>query len=231
MRTTEAHPNPTSILLFYRSYSGLTQTEVAKDIGLSTQDISRFERGSRTMTLGKVIRIAQFIGIHIHDLITNNYTALLPQLTPRPVIDPQIQTHRRNCQLKKLDVGNAGESFVAARERALLKGTPFENGVNENYANDPNNGFDAFSFKVTGEPKIIEVKSTVGECDEPFYLSANELSVAKSCLEKGICYELHRVFRLVSETEAEEVVYSAHELLCEFDPEISQYLMKRRVAS
>ena len=229
-RTKENHPNPRSILLFYRYYYGKSQAVLAEELGLTTKDVSRFERGTSNMRVEKVRRIARYLRISVDDLMNNNYTALLPTLPPAPVRDPSIQKRRRQCALRKLDNGDLGEHLVADLERQKLAGTPYANGVNEAFADDPHNGFDIASFTPEGVPKFIEVKTTAGPLEEDFYLTANELSFLESCLKSGLLYELHRVYDLQDEQNAAVKIYSAQEIMDQFSYEIYSYRVWRNIA-
>lgn len=232
-RTKNEHPNPTSLHLYLRTYAGLTQAQLAADMGSSMNaiDISRIERGSPKMTLGKIITIARYWNISVDDLVRNNYAPVLPKLSPTPFRNPAVQERRRRRQLKKLDIGDAGEAFVAMRERQKLRGTPYEHGVNEAFADDPNAGFDVSSFTRRGEQTFIEVKTTSGDLDEPFFLTASERYFLLHCAEHGLHYELHRVYHMSSATKADIKIYSAQELLDFFDFEVCSYQVRRRTAA
>ena len=227
-RTKGEHPNPSNILLFLRTHAGKTQAQMAKEMGLNLIDISRFERGSPKMTIGKVVVIAHHLGISVDDLVRDNYAAVLPRLSVVPIRDPSVQKRRRNCQLRKIDIGDAGEAFIATRERLKLEGTVYQRGVNEAYADNPCFGFDIFSFTRPGEPLFIEVKATVGALDEPFFLSSCEKDFLHHCLQNNIRYELHRVYNMSDPDNAEVRIYTAQELIEEFDFEVSCYEVHRR---
>ncbi|HEY8420965.1 MAG TPA: DUF3883 domain-containing protein [Thermoclostridium sp.] len=98
---------------------------------------------------------------------------------------------------KQNDIGFKGEEWVFNQERKKLKGTAFENGINPNYSNDPEAGFDILSFSKNGENLFIEVKTTTGNAEDNFFLSSSEIEKAKECLNNGLKYELHYLaFRL-----------------------------------
>ena len=229
-RTKEEHPNPTSLHLYMRTYVGKTQARLAAEMGdgMNANDISRIERGSPKMTIGKISAIARYWNISVDDLVRNNYAHVLPMLSPTPARNPMLPERRRRCQLKKLDIGDAGEAFVAARERKKLKGTPFEHGVNEAFADDPHAGFDVSSFSRRGDQLFIEVKTTVGDLDEPFILTASEHGFLRHCVKTGIRYELHRVYHMTGSKKADIRIYSAQELLELFEFEVCSYQVQRR---
>lgn len=51
-------------------------------------------------------------------------------------------------------------------------------------------GFDILSFDDEGNPKYIEVKTTKGQVDKPFYISGSELERSK---KEGDNYYLYRL--------------------------------------
>ena len=226
-RTRERHPNPGNLALYLRTRAGLSQAHVARRIQLSPIDLSRFERGNQGILTGKAVRIARFYGLSLDDLVHDNYAAVLPKLPPIPARDPAVKARFRRRQLQHLDIGDAGEAFVAALEREKLRGTPYENGVNEAYADDPNAGFDLMSFTPDGIPRYLEVKTTTGDENEPFYMSEGEFSFMMYCLENGLRYELHRVYRINDPKRAGVRIYTAQELMKTFDFLGHSYLVRR----
>ena len=52
-------------------------------------------------------------------------------------------------------------------------------------------GFDIQSFTPAGEPKFIEVKTTTGPAETPFYMSSNEVAFAKAKQEQFYLYRLY----------------------------------------
>lgn len=90
---------------------------------------------------------------------------------------------------KKL--GMAGEKLVALIERDKLKGlTLFEEAEKVKKVLD-GEGYDILSFDEKGNEIYIEVKTTTGNSDEPFYLSANEKAFCEEHVDKYIVYRLH----------------------------------------
>lgn len=52
-------------------------------------------------------------------------------------------------------------------------------------------GYDIYSFTESGIPKFIEVKTTRGAADTPFYMTSNEVNFSR---EHRGHYHLYRVF-------------------------------------
>lgn len=80
-------------------------------------------------------------------------------------------------------VGNTGEALVEKWEKAELirNGRPDLSQKVEIVATTKGDGlgYDVLSFTPSGEEKYIEVKTTTGDAETPFYLSATELSFSK----------------------------------------------------
>ncbi len=95
-------------------------------------------------------------------------------------------------QLEKTrqDIGEKGEQYVYEREkRRLLKSNSrLVNDVSREPAKDPKNGYDILSFTDSGEKIYIEVKSTKGNVNEPFYMTANEREKANQVNKNGGIY-------------------------------------------
>lgn len=96
-------------------------------------------------------------------------------------------------------IGDLGEKYVYEREVKKLiaaKREDLAECVNADIAKDHNNGYDILSYTETGEELHIEVKSTPGTLDIPFYISKNEWDRAMEFKEQGKLYELHRVYNV-----------------------------------
>ena len=100
------------------------------------------------------------------------------------------ETAERNKQL-----GSDGEDMVVAEEKKTLD----EKGLVElarrvrNIARSEGDGagYDVLSFMPSGEEKYIEVKTTKGGIDTPFYVTPNELAFSAS---HNDTYYLHRLY-------------------------------------
>lgn len=95
-------------------------------------------------------------------------------------------------QAVHIEVGRKGEAWVAAREREKLSGTQYADAV-ELCSNAQCSSFDIKSRTLDGNILYIEVKTTEGLPELPFYMSADEYAFAEHCMVYGIPYELHRV--------------------------------------
>lgn len=57
----------------YRKLKGLTQEELAKNSGLSTMSIRRYESGERIAPQETLLKIAKALGVHLRDLADNSW--------------------------------------------------------------------------------------------------------------------------------------------------------------
>ena len=96
------------------------------------------------------------------------------------------------------DIGEKGEQYVYEQEKRRLQksNSTFVNDVSREPAKNPKNGYDILSFTESGEEIYIEVKSTKGNVNEPFYMTANEREKAKQVNKNGGIYQIHRVFNV-----------------------------------
>mgnify|MGYP003291970819 CR=1 FL=1 len=112
-------------------------------------------------------------------------------------------------------IGDLGEKYVYEREIKKLveaKREDLAECINADIAKDHTNGYDILSYTETGEEIYIEVKSTPGRLDVPFYISKNEWDKANECKEKGKLYELHRVYN-VGKDDIEVKIYRDIQLM------------------
>ena len=177
------------------------------------------------MRINKVLSVAAYYGVSIDDLAYDRYDNVLGSLLPRPSRDPAIKTRLKKQQQHRDKLGRDGEAYVAWLEREKLKGTAYENGVNESFADDLSAGFDIMSFSPDGKPLYIEVKTTGGKVSDPFFLSANEKAFMEFCFNNGHRYELHRVYHMGNTKKVGRVIYTAEEIMG-FHCEPCTYLVK-----
>jgi hypothetical protein len=100
----------------------------------------------------------------------------------------------RDAANRKL--GCAGEEFVERIERERLRKAGRDDLAKKvewvSKSQGDGLGYDIESFETDGTPIVIEVKTTKGPIQSPFFLSENERSVAA---ERGASYRLYRVFK------------------------------------
>ena len=216
-----------SLIRFVRLSKGMTQHDLARLCNLTANDISRMERGWCGMSVYKMHRVADQLGLTVHELVFNDFATALPKL-PRAVHNPRINQLRRHRYAQQITTGDQGEAYVVELERERLKDTPYAEAVNGSFADDPLSGFDIQSFTEEGTPVYIEVKSTVGEEDAPFYMSAAEEAFLLYCVDNKLTYRLYRVSHIFKRHTPMVSVYSAEDLLELFDFTLDTYIVSRK---
>ena len=224
-KKTTKHTNPQSLVRYIRIFLGLSQAKVAAACGLTPNDVCRIERGDHSIGIQKIMKLAAFLGISIQTLAKDDYGSAIQALGP-PRRDLSDKQNTTRISTNKARIGNTGETLVARWERQKLQGTVYAAGVNEGYADDPDAGFDILSFHKDGRPICIEVKATSGGQDEPFYMTRSEKEFMELCWQRGISYELHRVYNLQLKGSGKRVIYTAEELM-NFNYQIASYSVRR----
>ena len=130
-------------------------------------------------------------------------------------------------QAEHLEIGRKGEDWVASREREKLSDTPYANMV-ELSPNDQRSSFDIRSRTLDGNVLYIEVKTTEGLPELPFYMSTDEYAFAEHCMTYGIPYELHRVHFMNDDDLCGEMVYTAEDVVNLFDKTVASYILKQK---
>lgn len=130
-------------------------------------------------------------------------------------------------QAENIETGRLGEQWVAAREKDKLSGTNYADQVDVEYALRAS-PFDIKSRTVDGHPLYIEVKATEGDADQEFFMTLNEYSFAENCMLKGIPYELHRVHHARDTQKRGEAVYTAEELICQFNATPASFTLQKK---
>ena len=213
-----------------RSRLGLTQKQIAKATGLTEQDISRIENGADNPFIETFILLARYFNISINAFVHNDLKIALSSFTKPPQIlhnnSKRIKAKRDKCD----EIGHKGERWVYKEEYKKLRGTGHENGINPNFADNDEANFDLLSFDLNGRAIIIEVKTTTGDESDPFFISSNEINMAKQCIRNGKCYEIHRVHNINNPQKSGRVIITAEELFENFDfiPEIYKVVQKEK---
>lgn len=98
-------------------------------------------------------------------------------------------------------IGDIGERYAyECEKRRLAKvNSKYVEYVDATPAKDHENGYDILSYTEEGKPIYIEVKSTMGDLDTPFYITANEQKTAERIRKGGGIYQIHRVYNIGKE--------------------------------
>lgn len=103
----------------------------------------------------------------------------------------------RKVEIERKDLGLLGEKLVIEYERNVLLNKRLEKlaeRIIQVSARDGDGaGYDILSYTPSGEEKYIEVKTTKGLVNTPFYMSANEVQFSQLNSQN---YYLYRVFEL-----------------------------------
>ena len=124
----------------------------------------------------------------------------MPTVRPRPrrpaldrlvrKFDP-VERDFRNRQL-----GRAGEEFVVDLERRLLTAADRDDLARKvrwvAMEDGDGAGFDVLSFDSNGKERLIEVKTTNGAAQTPFFMTRNEMAVAEERAEHWHLYRVHQ---------------------------------------
>ncbi len=94
-------------------------------------------------------------------------------------------------QLVSSRLGQLGEELVLKVEKSKVKELGFIDKVERVMKKLDGEGYDILSFDEDGEEMYIEVKTTKGNSNEPFYLSANEKAFCEAHPSKYVIYRLH----------------------------------------
>lgn len=129
------------------------------------------------------------------------------------------------------EVGDLGEEFVMTFEiNRLIQILNLERTEAEQYVQHLSRlqgdglGYDISSINQNGSPRYIEVKTTVGDSKQPFYLSENERQFFKEYQDSAFIY---RVYNFNKETkEGEVVIISQADLFSSYNFEAISWQVK-----
>ena len=217
--------NILNVAQYKRIMGGHSLTDMSHMTSIPVTDIAEIEKRNFSCGVHKLRALAQYNGITIDALVNNDFQAILPTLTcPANKTDASFT----EAAPRIVQNGLIGEHWVFLQEKERLKGTPYENAVNPNYADEPGARFDIMSFTEDGAPILIEVKSTNKNASIPFQISPGEIAKAKECLDKGMQYEVHRVYHVDDTAKIGRRIISAEELLSRYELVSCKYMAKRR---
>ena len=143
--------------------------------------------------------------------------------------DHQLRDKYRGVNARRELVGEMGEQWALEQELELLKGTGFENAVNQNYADNEDAHFDLLSFTTDGTPKICEVKASARR-DTGFYMTAAELNMARYCRENSLLYEVHYITYALDPSKRTRRIITADALMEDYTIEPVVFKVKRKKA-
>jgi len=137
---------------------------------------------------------------------------------PRPPRAPRLGIDYLAREASNASLGAAGERFALDFERARLiragREALADRVEHVSATQGDGAGFDIRSFEIGGRDRFIEVKTTAGGKQMPFFVSRNELDVSR---ERRDSYHLYRVFRFRDEPGLFGL-RGALDQACELDP-------------
>ena len=112
-----------------------------------------------------------------------------------PKIRPPVRINYLEREARNASLGKAGELFVVEFEKARLvhygKGGLADRVEHVSVSKGDGLGFDVKSYEANGADRLIEVKTTAGGKQTPFFVSRNEVEVSQEHEKE---YHLYRVF-------------------------------------
>lgn len=142
----------------------------------------------------------------VQDIIYTVYYEKAPELLePVQLVKPHIFEQQVVCKPIELkgvrvdyaglkQIGDLGEQFIFSQEREKVKKYKLPSSKQVTWVSRDKGdglGFDILSYDENGKEMYIEVKTTTGEENTSFYISANELEKSKLYAEN---YYLYRVY-------------------------------------
>lgn len=109
-----------------RLASGLTQTELGKRIGVTFQQIQKYENGSNRLTAGKLIILSEILGVPVEQFLSPGGAAQKPQPAPSvQAITPEQTGTTRSMHREVLELVRSFARIEDPRTRkhilALIK--------------------------------------------------------------------------------------------------------------
>jgi hypothetical protein len=137
---------------------------------------------------------------------------------PRRRREPRLGVNYLAREANNASLGAAGERFAVAFERARLIRAGRESLADRiehvSATVGDGAGFDIRSFELNGRDRLIEVKTTAGGKETPFFVSRNEVEVSR---ELHAAYRLYRLFRFRRQPRLFTLA-GALEHACRLDP-------------
>lgn len=128
-------------------------------------------------------------------------------------INWELENERRSI------LGHLGEEFVFHSEVARIKEfdkSSMEKVIHLSEKQGDGFGYDICSINENGETIFIEVKTTKGSCEAPFYMSRNERMFFEENIDNNAY--IYRVYNFMEENRDGQIkIISAKELFCSYD--------------
>lgn len=125
-------------------------------------------------------------------------------------------------------IGKLGEKYVLEYEKEYLQGTDYQDKVSMMPSYNHENGFDILSYERDGRPVMIEVKTTTGPQETPFYVTERERQTAEKAKAEGRLYRFYRVSNIMA-MDRNDIQLKKYDELLEDDFEVSGLVYKIRI--
>lgn len=176
------------LLTITRAYLGLSQTALAKAVGITQADLSEMETWEPYGKIDKYLRISSYLGIPVDTILKNDYRSFpefffdlhpAPQYLPEPKAPDQL-------------LGRKGEEFILRREQdRVAQSYPALSRLILPYfkMRESSPGYDILTFDDNGQPYYLEVKTSIYDTNG-FRFTNHELDVAEKLTKAGERYQI-----------------------------------------
>ena len=178
------------LLTITRAYLGLSQTALAKAVGLTQADLSEMETRAPYGKIDKYLRISNYLGIPVDTILKNDYRSFPESFFDRHAAPEYLPEPKSPEQL----LGRKGEEFILRREQErVAQSYPALARLILPYfkMRESSPGYDILTFDDKGQPFYLEVKTSIYDTGG-FRFTNHELEVAKKLTKAGeryvICY-------------------------------------------
>lgn len=177
------------VIQVIRNYLNLTQQELAQRAGLSQPDLCDMEIKEPYGRIDKYQRLADYLGISIHALVTDDCSLIPLSFFEKHSHPP----YEESCSGATLELGRRGEdaAFALEKERLQKVNPSLAKLVQPHYKMRSRPGYDILSFDESGKPVYIEVKTSQDATSE-FTLTRQEYQRANKALAEGEKYLIFR---------------------------------------
>jgi transcriptional regulator with XRE-family HTH domain len=76
---------------FFRLSKNLTQAYLADELQIDVANYSRLERGETSITIDRLQKIADLLGVHVHDLLAENTTPTEGANVVQPILEKYLR--------------------------------------------------------------------------------------------------------------------------------------------
>ena len=174
------------LLTITRAYLGLSQTALAKAVGLTQADLSEMETREPYGKIDKYLRISNYLGIPVDTILKNDYRSFPESFFDRHAAPEYLPEPKSPEQL----LGRKGEEFILRREQErVAQSYPALARLILPYfkMRESSPGYDILTFDDKGQPFYLEAKTSIYDTGG-FRFTNHELDVAEKLTKAGERY-------------------------------------------